>query len=319
MVDQKVVDPNANLEIPVDSGEVLTPEFDYDAEFNAQIKKREAEKAGDAAPVTTPEPAGNPEPVIDAAPVEPVATPDDDILSAVPEDKREAVRARLANAAAAEERAKKLDLDNRSLSGRMSAYQRRYEEAAGKRPVEVVQAAKAEQSAEWTQFVDDYPDIAKAIEARYAQSAPTASPDIQSVVEYVENEKRNRFLQDAWEAVEAVHPGWRDLGMTKDFQDWKESTSTYKKLAASDDVSDAIALFDIYKHSHPATAAKAPDPASVAAATQLAARREAQAEGARSTTSRASAPNQNVDLSDPDQLFAFYAQKSNNRLKSRHF
>ena len=136
-------------------------------------------------------------------------------------------------------------------------------------------------------------------------------------MDYVESEKRQRFLNDAWEAVETIHPGWRTVGATKEFQDWKASSTTYEKLASSDDVADAVALFDLYSARQAAAAPKI-DPAAQASANALAARRGAQAEGARAPNNRAATPNQNVDLTDPDQLFAFYADKSNKRMKARY-
>lgn len=322
MTDQAVVDPVVPaVEVPVAAVEPLTEEQDYDTEFNALVAKRESEKAGTAV-VADPEPAKEPA-TIEPAPVEKepakVAAkvePDESWLANVPEAQRDSVKARLAAASAAEAKAAKLELDNRSMAGRMSAYQRKYEEAAGKRPVEVAKQATAEQSAEWTQFKEDYPDIAKAIEGRVPAQAGIA-PEMKDVVEFVENEKRQRFLNDAWEAVETIHPGWRKTGATPEFRAWKESSTTYEKLASSDDVADAVALFDLYR-AHQSVAAPKVDPAAQASANALAARRDAQTEGARAPNNRAATPNQNVDLADADQLFAFYANKSNQRMKARN-
>ena len=293
-------------------------EAEYEAAFNAQVAKMEAgekDPEPDPAPdAPDPDPAPAPEPVA----ATPAVVPDDDLLGLVPADKRDALAQRLKAAAETEARAKKLEQDNRSMAGRMSAYQRRYEEAAGKRPTAAPAAPAPEQSEEWKQFAENYPDIAKAIEARTAPAAAGTDPKVADAVEYVEAERRNRYLQDAYEAVEAVHAGWKDVARSKDFQDWKATSPTYEKLAASDDVADAIALFDLYGAFRSKSAAPAPDPKAVAAAASVAARRGAQAEGARTPTNRATAPNQSVDLNDEDQLFAYYAQKSNARLKSRY-
>jgi hypothetical protein len=311
------------LEPAVEAPEALTPstdalveEQDYDTEFNAAVAKREAEKSGNEVPQPDREPdAEEPAPVEKEPAKAPAKVePNYDWLASIPEAQRDAVKSRLDAASAAEAKAAKLELDNRSMAGRMSAYQRKYEEAAGKRPVEVAAKAAVEQSAEWTQFQEDYPDIAKAIESRHASSLN----ETKSLVEFVENEKRQRFLTDAWEAVETIHPGWRKTGSTPEFKEWRASSSTYEKLASSDDVADAVALFDLYRAHQSSTAAPKIDPAAQASANALAARRGAQAEGARAPTQRASSPNDNVDLTDPDQLFAFYAKKSNNRMKARN-
>ena len=291
----------------------LAQEASYEADFQAQVAKRQKEKedgvyvsddgAGEASPpaaVATPDTAG-------------AAVVADDDLAELPE----AARARVT---AAEDRARKLENDNRSMAGRMSAYQRRYEEAAGKRPEAVAAKATVEQTEDWNTFKTDYPDIAGAIESKFAAQQPTGNePALREVVEYVENEKRARFLNDAWDTVESFHAGWRDTGRTPEFQAWRKTSSTYDKLAASDDVTDAIALFDLYEaHQAKSGTQHRVDPAAVAASNQLTARREAQSEGARSPTNRSATPNENVDLSDPDQLFAFYAAQSNKRLKDRY-
>jgi hypothetical protein len=330
MADQEVVvatpEPNAVVETPT-QGAPLEPEFDYEAEFAAQAAKIDAKKQGhsdedsdkqSAAPVTAPTPE---QPAANAAPA--AVDPDEEILAAIPEEKREAARARFKAAEAEKARADKLANDNRSMAGRMSAYQRKYEEAAGKRPVEVQAEQSAEQKAEWTQFVGDYPDIAKAIEARFAASQPGKNADVEAMVAYVHEERRNRFLSEAWDAVEAVHAGWRTKVATPEFAAWKSSSPTYEKLASSDDVADAIALFDLYDahtlKSKPAPVPAVPvDPVKAAEAAKLAARRGAQAEGAKAPIGRNASPNQNVDMGDADQLFAFYADKSNRRIASRN-
>lgn len=323
------VDPN------VVAGAASTDEaFDYEAEFNAQVAKREAERAeaaGDDEPEvlkpepeeSTEEPATTEAQPAAEAPAEPAKEPAaDDLLAQVPQSVRDALAAQLQAGREAVEKARKLENDNRSLAGRMSAYQKRYEIAAGKRPAEPVKTATAEELQEWTKFQTDYPEIAKAIEAKFKaeQSASPHTEVTQDVVQYVQEKKREQFLEDAWAAVDTVHPGWRDKARTPEFQAWKKSSPTYEKLAASDDTSDAIALFDLYAAQHPTAqtpAAPAAQPADSGAAT-LAARRAAQAEGARAPSGRSAAPNTDVDLNSEDSLFAFYASKANERIRRRN-
>lgn len=297
-----------------------------EAEFQRLVAKREAEKRSEADPKTEPEPepkatpatpaASKPEPSQgDAQAANPV---DDDLAKIADPALRDALAKRLKDGEEAAARAKKLDLDNRSLAGRMSAYQRRYEEAAGKRPAEVQQQASAESEAEWTQFASDYPDVAKAIEKRL-EAKLGSTPTIAKLVEYVETEQKDRFLTEAWDAVEAVHAGWRELGKTEEFQEWMKSSPTYGRLASSDDVADAIALFDLWKGAHPAPSnPKTPTPAEADQAAKLSARRKEQADGASSPSDRGATPNTGVDLDDEDQLFAFHAAKANKRLRERY-
>lgn len=263
----------------------------------------------------------------DAAPAAAaVAEQEDDILAKLPENVRQLVKDRLDREAA--EKAK-LAQDNRSMAGRVSAYQRRYEEAKGLRQPAATPAATPEQKNEWNNFVSEYPEIAKAIEAKFAATLPEGqAAKTAELIAYVEAQKQEAFLRDAWAAIDAVHPTWRVDGRTKEFQEWKKSSPAYEKLAASDDISDAIALFDLY-NAHkgtvkstttpatpaPAAAAAPAAPASTAAADQVAARREKQAEGAASPSGKPAAPNHGVDMSDPDQLFEFYAKRADSRLR----
>ncbi|MEY4931698.1 MAG: hypothetical protein RLZZ403_18 [Pseudomonadota bacterium] len=310
-------------------GDALEPEFDYDKAFEEQVAKRAAEKSENngetqersaAAPVPTPKPADEasvtPEKPAPAAP----APVDDEFIALLPEEKREAARARFKAAEELVKENERLKHDNRSMAGRVSSFQRKYEEAAGKRPAEVAQAATEEQTAEWKQFAEAYPDIAKAIEIKFAAAKPAANQSVEDLVEFVQEERRTRFLTEAWEAVESVHKGARELAASPQFKEWKSSNAAYERLASSDDIADAIVLFDLYD-AHQSKSVPAPagaDPKVVAAAASLAARRDAQAEGAKSAPTRNAAPNANVDMNDESQLFEFYAKKANERVRARY-
>jgi hypothetical protein len=302
-----------------------------EALFQEFVKKAEGEPEPAKEPATLePTPAVEPAPApvpgdtetakkADTEPAKPAAAVEpsfDDLLKDVPEGARAGLKARLEADAAEKAR---LSQDNRSMAGRVSAYQRRYEEATGKRAPTPEPAATPEQKQEWKTFAGQYPEIAQAIEARFAaEQESAAKPEMADIVQFVQDQKRQQFLKDAWEAVDAVHPNWRTEGRTKEFVEWKKSSSTYEKLAASDDIADAVALFDLYG-AHKARLPKAdqPAPQPTAAADKVAARREAQAAGAASPSGKPAQPNQSVDLDDPDQLFAFYAAKSNERIKRR--
>ena len=306
----------------------LTPEQEdaaQEAAFQEQAAKSDARLSGEEPPdpdatKVAPEPAaGTPAPSSDTKPAAAdgqqaapaVEAPDAAILAKLPPDVRDAVKARLD--ALSGEVGKERN-NNRSLAGRISAYQRKYEEAVGLKQPAAAKAATDEQKTEWKQFSDDYPDIAKSIEAKFAAEQKAANLD--GIVDWIEGQKRERFLHDAFESVEVVHPGWRNVVNTKQFLDWKATSPTYEKLADSDEISDAVTLLDLYNALGPK--ASAPNQADVAAAKQLAARREAQVAGGQAAPSRAGQPNENVDLADPEQLFAFYANKSNQRIRNRY-
>lgn len=325
-------DPPVKADEPITVDAIVTEganasEAEYEAEFKRLTEKREAEKRGEADPVKEPEPEPKAEPAKEpeAKEPEPSKEPDPaadqvdaDLAKIADPAVRDALAKRLRDGEAAADRAKKLELNNRSLAGRMSAYQRRYEEAAGKRPAEVKQEATDEETAEWKQFATDYPDVAGAIEKRL-EAKLGSTPALAELVEYVESEKRTRFLTEAWDAVEAVHAGWREIGKSNTFQEWMQTSPTYGRLASSDDVADAIALFDLYKAAHPTPGnPNTPTQAEADQAAKLSARRKEQAEGASSPNDRGATPNTGVDLTDEDQLFAFHADKANKRLRERY-
>ncbi len=326
---------DANIEAdavvePVESGEVLTTEeADYEKMFDETVAARAAAKNGDSVEVVAPpvvEPAvevvdtkKDAEAVVDAAPVDvkkedaPKVDPVDAILDTLPE------AAKAAFAALRESNAK-LAHDNRSIAGRVSAYQRKYEEAAGKKPADVAKAATEEQTAEWKQIAEDHPELAKAIHAQFLATRPGVDANVEALVKFVEEERRARFMTEAGEAVDVVHPGWREKVKTKDFAEWQKSSPTHERLASSDDVSDAIALVDLWEAHLSKTTPKAPvaDPKVAAEAAKLAAKRGAQAEGGKAAVTVTAVVNKDVDSKDEGQMYAEYFAAANARMKKRN-
>ncbi len=292
-------------------------EDEYDKLFAERVAKREAEKNGEVVEPPAVD-AKKDEVVVEAAPTDakkdaPKVDEADALLDTLPEAAKAAF-------AALREKNAKLDHDNRSMAGRVSAYQRKYEDLKGKAPAEVVKAATDEQQAEWTQFAEDYPDIAKAISARLEASQPGQGSDVATLAKFVEDEMRTRKLNESFEAVEVVHPGWRDKIQTTEFAEWQKSSPTYERLASSDDIADAIALVDLYDahRSKAAPTAPAVDPKQAADAAKLAARRGAQAEGAKAATTISASPNASIDLNSEDQIWRDYSAKANARMKARN-
>lgn len=327
---------------PIIEGAPTQEEADYEKLFNEQVAKRQRERDGVVGEVVDP-PEG--EAVVDAADAGEgtgVVTPAADvvkkedapkvvakaparvdysaIIASLPEAQRPAAQAAFDEAEALRTKNASLEHDNRSIAGRMSAYQRKYEEAAGKKPVDVAKAATAEQTAKWKQFSEDYPDIAEAFEARLDAVQPGKSADVEAMAKFVEDEMRTRFLTEAGDAVEVVHKGWRETVKTQAYKDWQATSETYERLASSDNIADAIALFDLYDahRSKNAPATPVVDPKVAADAVKLAARRGAQAEGGKAAVTNTATPNHGVDTNDADQLFNFYANKANARMAKRN-
>jgi hypothetical protein len=288
-------------DVGADPDEVVqdTPPTEKQDKAQPVAQGKPSEESGAAAATPAPEPAW---------------------IARLPEADRDAARASLKEADELRAKNAKLDQDYRSVSGRVAAYQRRYEDVKAQLPVvaqtAVAAAEKVETTAEWNDFAEQYPDVAKAIESRFPKGAGQ-DPTVQDIAGWVNEQRTERFLTEAYETVEAVHPGWRDQCKTKEFQEWKASSETYKRLAASDDISDAIALLDLYKALHPAQETPKPNANAVAATDAVAARRAAQVAGARAAKTERAAPNQNLDMNDGEQLFEFYSKAANERIRKR--
>lgn len=304
-------------------GENLPEVLDDDQQealFNEMVAKREADKNGETSQKEPESKAAEkkaaPKAADESTQKEVEKSPqlsDEELLALVPEDRRDAVRSRLE---AEYETQRKLDNNLRSVSGRVSAYQRRYEEAIGRRPAEAAKAASVESLNDWKEIEKDYPDLAKGIRQLF-ESKGGNPEDIRGLVDYVESEKRARFLSDAYDAVEAVHPGWREVIKQQEFRGWLKTSPAYERLASSEDIADAILLFDQWNF-HAGQTQQEGNSEEAAEADRLAARREAQTRGAQTPRSRAASPNQEVDLNDEEQLFQFYASKANERMRTRH-
>ncbi|MGS2743603.1 hypothetical protein ACU6TU_08400 [Halomonas sp. LS-001] len=176
------------------------------------------------------------------------------------------------------ERLKTLETENQKLRhsdasqrGRLGAYQRQINElqqqlqqrqqqtqhANGQEKTDDERRDEVAQemgSDDWQAFKDDFPDMARAVEARLdtdrqkqAQLAQQIA-SLQSAVQPIQQQAHEQAIQSEYARLEDRHSDWRDVIRAPEFKTWLQvQNPAIKALAASDSADDASALIDFYK------------------------------------------------------------------------
>ena len=159
-----------------------------------------------------------------------------------------------------------------SQRGRLGAYQRQINEH--QRKAKELEAAKAtNQNGEtqdddqqrqgmadsagvddWTEFKEDFPDIARAFESRLkADQAKQAQlqqevAELRSTVQPMQEQAHQQQLQSEYVRLDSRHTDWREVVNAPEFDTWlKTQNPTIQALAGSESADDASALLDFYK------------------------------------------------------------------------
>lgn len=258
---------------------------------------------------------------------------DDEILASTPEKLRPAVERRLRAEKAAKEKAAELDRANKDLEqkyrseqGRVAALTRagKPAPAAKTAPLKPTAEELATVKADVEAFEKRYPDIAKGIKAIFVQRGGNLSNE-RELLEFVADQKVAAEKRIAYDAVEKAHPGWQDMAKSKEYSEWiATQPAKVQAWADSEDITDAVLLFDRFK-ARPGAVKNAPSPtdakaeaakkAAEAEAAALAAKRELQQDGARTATAKGgAAPDTTLDPNSLEALFDIYAKKADARL-----
>ena len=117
----------------------------------------------------------------------------------------------------------------------------------------------------WSEFEEEYPEIAQAINARMGAMESTISQQVDGqigqAVQPLQNAERDRYLQSQYAALEAAHPGWKDVVKSESFMGWLSAQpQAVQGFMDSEDASDASYLLDTYKHGQPQQPQAEPDP-----------------------------------------------------------
>jgi chromosome segregation ATPase len=182
-----------------------------------------------------------------------------------------------------------LDHSYKSVNGRIAAYQKQYEESrkelealkqsqqeaqqqAAAKPPPPDPASTPEQQLpqEWSQMEREFPEIAKAIEARYGKE-PVSREQVATLVEskakeitetrltpieQAEEQRREAaeqvYLEQQYAALQAAHPDWQKVARSAEFKQWVAGQPEgLREMINSVDAGEASALLDLYKAKNP--------------------------------------------------------------------
>jgi len=140
----------------------------------------------------------------------------------------------------------------KSNEGRVAAYQRKVTElqhAAQQTPKTPAPAEIPEASKEkWAAFEKEYPEIAQAMNAKLTSMQSQLDTTVQQTVQPLHKAEQNRYIQGQADALEAAHPGWRDIAASEQFGGWmKQQPPAVQQMLRSSTASDAAYLIGAYK------------------------------------------------------------------------
>jgi len=166
----------------------------------------------------------------------------------------------------------KLKHSEASQRGRLGAYQRQINELQAQlqqtqqqRPKDAEgkpqnddqrrdEAAQELGSDDWETFKEDFPDMARAFEARLnadkqrQAQLETQLQQLQSTVQPIQQQAHEQQVQSEYARLESRHEDWRDVINAPEFSTWLQSQNpSIQQLADSDSADDASALIDFYK------------------------------------------------------------------------
>lgn len=179
-------------------------------------------------------------------------------------------------------RLKELEQENERLRhsdasqrGRLGAYQRQINELQRKQQ-ELESARPTSQTGEpqtddqqrqdmaesmgmddWDEFKEDFPDMARAFEARLKADQQRQAQleqqvaELRSAVQPMQQQAHEQQLQSEYARLSDRHSDWQEVVNAPEFTEWLQSQNpSIQQLAESDSADDASALLDFYKGSH---------------------------------------------------------------------
>ncbi len=174
------------------------------------------------------------------------------------------------------------------------------------------EAADAAGVKDWEALKEDFPEVAKALDARLESEKRQIEADrqrqaqlerqiaeLQSAVQPIQQQAQETYLRTQVDALSARHPDWREVVAAPAFAEWlNQQPDSLRRLSESNDAAEAAALMDLYKSQTGVTTAES----------NSADKRQERLASAQSVPRRGAAPKQGV----PDEFeaaFAHYATK----------
>jgi hypothetical protein len=107
---------------------------------------------------------------------------------------------------------------------------------------------------QWAVFVDEYPELAAAMNSKYQQLERQQQQVAQQLAQLNQSIApiQQREVQHAYEqqvnALEERHPGWTEVVRTNEFSEWvARQPESMQQYIQSNDANDASYLLDVYK------------------------------------------------------------------------
>jgi hypothetical protein len=150
-------------------------------------------------------------------------------------------------------------------SGRVSAFQKKindYEARENAKKDEVAPVnpeSSGMTDSAWDDFVEEYPDMAQAFDARlksvtrnFDERIESGRSDelqrIQDVVQPLEQKAHDERIKDQFSMLEYKHPDWNEVASSANFKEWiGEQPEDMQARMNSDDAQSASYLLDVYK------------------------------------------------------------------------
>ena len=179
-----------------------------------------------------------------------------------------------AKLAALEAENQKLKHSEASQRGRLGAYQRQINQlqskleqpknTSGKESAEDQarqDAAEAAGVKDWQALQEDFPEVAKALDARLESEKRQIEADrqrqaqleqrieeLQSAVQPIQQQAQDNYLRTQVDALSARHPDWQEVVAAPAFAEWlNQQPQSLRSLTESNDAAEAAALMDLYK------------------------------------------------------------------------
>lgn len=146
-----------------------------------------------------------------------------------------------------------------SDQGRIAALQRRVAELQDTRspaqPTQQQIASAMQDEGEWKEFSETYPQIASALEKRFAAERQRSDEGLRNavapIVEAQQDQseiERSRYVEWQYDLLAKEHPDYLEVAKTKEFAEWRDrQRPAIQSLFDSQDYRDASEAIRLYK------------------------------------------------------------------------
>lgn len=106
----------------------------------------------------------------------------------------------------------------------------------------------------WEEFKADFPDMARAVDARLEQDRQKSAQlerelaELRSTVQPIQQQAQEQHRMAQEDALAARHPDWQKVVAAPEFAEWlNQQPDSLQRLTDSEDAAEAAALLDMYR------------------------------------------------------------------------